>query len=158
MIWSSVSCICNNYTPIKPDASMHLIFQSSMLQKSNQPLQTMATLHDEGHYISSPQHDDTRERRTTDSAPPVGTPDEKPFPFSGLLCYADKVDWFLMALGTIGSAIHGMAFPIGYLLLGKALDAFGTNINDQEGMVHALYKVSINLNAYHLSFELRLCL
>ena len=138
--------------------SMHLVFQSSLLQKSNQPLETMATVHDEDHSVSSPQHDDMDERRRTVSAPSAGTAEEKPFPFVGLLCYADKVDWLLMALGTVGSAIHGMAFPIGYLLLGKALDAFGTNINDQEGMVHALYKVGTNLNAYHWSFELRLCL
>ncbi|CAM0911256.1 unnamed protein product [Alopecurus aequalis] len=134
--------------------SMHLIFQSSLLQKSNQPLETMATFNDESHSISSPQHDDTDERRSTIPAPTPATADDKPFPFFGLLCYADKVDWLLMALGTIGSAIHGMAFPIGYLLLGKALDAFGTNINDQEGMVHALNKVSINLDAYYWSFEL----
>ncbi|KAI4972781.1 hypothetical protein ZWY2020_003706 [Hordeum vulgare] len=98
----------------------------------------MATAYDEDHSISSSQHDDTDDRRSTI---PAASADEKPFPFFGLLCYADKVDWLLMALGTVGSAIHGMAFPIGYLLLGKALDAFGTNINDQEAMVHALYKV-----------------
>ena len=81
----------------------------------------MATAYDEDHSISSSQHDDTDDRRSTI---PAASADEKPFPFFGLLCYADKVDWLLMALGTVGSAIHGMAFPIGYLLLGKALDAF----------------------------------
>nr|XP_051202139.1 ABC transporter B family member 19-like [Lolium perenne] len=95
----------------------------------------MAIVQDKDHPISSPQHDDTDEKKSTISVPPEATDDEKPFPFFGLLCYADKVDWLLMALGTLGSAIHGMAFPIGYLLLGKALDAFGTNINDQEGML-----------------------
>ncbi|XBI38532.1 hypothetical protein VPH35_123525 [Triticum aestivum] len=98
----------------------------------------MATAYDEDHSISPSQNDDTDDRRSTI---PAASADEKPFPFFGLLCYADKVDWLLMALGTVGSAIHGMAFPIGYLLLGKALDAFGTNINNQEAMVHALYKV-----------------
>ncbi|XP_024318252.1 ABC transporter B family member 14 [Brachypodium distachyon] len=111
----------------------------------------MATVHDENHPVSLSyfferslslsQHNDTDERRSTGSASPEAKVDEKPFSFFGLLCYADNVDWLLMALGTLGSAIHGMAFPIGYLLLGKALDAFGTNINDQKGMVHALYKV-----------------
>ncbi|KAF8391867.1 hypothetical protein HHK36_022205 [Tetracentron sinense] len=51
------------------------------------------------------------------------------------------LDWALMALGTLGSIVHGMAQPIGYLLLGKALDAFGSNINDKNAMVEALYKV-----------------
>ncbi|KAF0900375.1 hypothetical protein E2562_031573 [Oryza meyeriana var. granulata] len=103
----------------------------------------MSTVHGEDHSISSSQFDDMDERASTIPipVPSEANADENPFPFFGLLCYADAVDWLLMALGTIGSVIHGMAFPVGYLLLGKALDAYGTNINDQEGMVHALYKV-----------------
>ncbi|XP_059669405.1 ABC transporter B family member 19-like [Cornus florida] len=62
-------------------------------------------------------------------------------PFSKLLSYADALDWTLMALGTLGSIVHGLAQPIGYLLLGKALNAFGANINDTDAMVAALYKV-----------------
>ncbi|XP_047049018.1 ABC transporter B family member 19-like [Lolium rigidum] len=111
------------------------IMLRAQVQKSSKPLETMAIVQDKDHPISSPQHDDTDEKKSTISVPPEATDDEKPFPFFGLLCYADKVDWLLMALGTLGSAIHGMAFPIGYLLLGKALDAFGTNINDQDGML-----------------------
>ncbi|KAM1070463.1 hypothetical protein ACFX13_002300 [Malus domestica] len=61
--------------------------------------------------------------------------------FSKLLSYADALDWTMMLLGTLGSVVHGMAFPVGYLLLGKALNAFGSNINDTEGMVKALKKV-----------------
>ena len=97
----------------------------------------------EDHSISSSHADETDERRSTISVSPEASAGEEPFSFFGLLCYADTVDWLLMALGTIGSIIHGIAFPVGYLLLGKALDAFGTNINDQEGMVHALYKVNL---------------
>eukprot|EP00257_Ricinus_communis_P014882 XP_015572665.2 ABC transporter B family member 14 [Ricinus communis] len=62
-------------------------------------------------------------------------------PFHKLLSYADGVDWALMALGTLGSVVHGLAQPIGYLLLGKALDAFGNNIADTHAMVKALDKV-----------------
>ncbi|KAK3404217.1 hypothetical protein EUGRSUZ_K00534 [Eucalyptus grandis] len=62
-------------------------------------------------------------------------------PFYKLLKYADTLDWILMALGTIGSVVHGMAQPVGYLLLGKALNAFGSRIEDKDGMVHALKKV-----------------
>ncbi|KAE8652326.1 hypothetical protein Csa_022314 [Cucumis sativus] len=40
-----------------------------------------------------------------------------------------------MGLGTFGSLLHGMAQPIGYLLLGKALNAFGNNITDLDAMV-----------------------
>ncbi|XP_012089551.2 ABC transporter B family member 19 isoform X2 [Jatropha curcas] len=62
-------------------------------------------------------------------------------PFHKLLSYADSVDWVLMVLGTLGSIVHGLAQPVGYLLLGKALDAFGNNINDTHAMVQALDKV-----------------
>ncbi|KAJ0968609.1 hypothetical protein J5N97_025526 [Dioscorea zingiberensis] len=58
-----------------------------------------------------------------------------------LLSYADTLDWVLMALGTLGSVVHGMAQPVGYLLLGKALDAFGKNAGDEKAMVPALEKV-----------------
>ncbi|KAF5730061.1 hypothetical protein HS088_TW20G00431 [Tripterygium wilfordii] len=72
----------------------------------------------------------------------------KAMPFYKLLSYADPLDWTLMALGTFGSIVHGMAQPIGYLLLGKALDAFGENINDPDNMVKALKKVEIGCWMY----------
>ncbi|KAK3042795.1 hypothetical protein RJ639_001068 [Escallonia herrerae] len=62
-------------------------------------------------------------------------------PFYKLLSYADALDWTLMILGTLGSLVHGLAQPVGYLLLGKALNAFGRNINNPDAMVTALYKV-----------------
>ncbi|RWR87759.1 ABC transporter [Cinnamomum micranthum f. kanehirae] len=64
-----------------------------------------------------------------------------PISFFKLLSYADTLDWVLMGLGTLGAIVHGMAQPIGYLLLGKALDAFGSNLQDRHAMVQALYKV-----------------
>ncbi|KAG6746527.1 hypothetical protein POTOM_048878 [Populus tomentosa] len=65
----------------------------------------------------------------------------KPLPFHKLLSYTDAVDWSLMPLGTSGSIIHGTAQPIGDLLLGKALNAFGSNIGDDAAMVKALDNV-----------------
>ncbi|KAK3042796.1 hypothetical protein RJ639_001069 [Escallonia herrerae] len=59
-------------------------------------------------------------------------------PFLKLLSYADALDWTLMILATLGSIVHGFAQPVSYLLLGKALDAFGRNINDPDAMVTAL--------------------
>ncbi|CAN1251328.1 ABC transporter B family member 1 [Linum perenne] len=67
--------------------------------------------------------------------------ENKTVSFGELLRYADGVDWMLMGLGTLGSVVHGMAQPVGYLLLGKALNAFGSNINDDLAMVKALDKV-----------------
>ncbi|KAH1031085.1 hypothetical protein J1N35_043259 [Gossypium stocksii] len=62
-------------------------------------------------------------------------------PFYMLFSYADTLDWTLLVLGTFGSIIHGMAQPVGYLLLGKALNAFGDNIADIDAMVKTLKKV-----------------
>ncbi|KAK9093654.1 hypothetical protein Scep_025123 [Stephania cephalantha] len=66
---------------------------------------------------------------------------ELSLPFHKLLSYADKLDWFLMLLGTIGSVVHGMAQPVGYLLLGKALDTFGNNINNKFAIVDGIMKI-----------------
>ncbi|QCE15423.1 ATP-binding cassette [Vigna unguiculata] len=65
----------------------------------------------------------------------------KTLSFLKLLSYAEMVDWVLMGLGSVGSIVHGMALPVGYLLLGKALDAFGNNIEDIDAMVKALKKI-----------------
>lgn len=85
-----------------------------------------------------------KNRDVTEEEKKDGEAANKAFPFYMLLRYADTLDWTLMALGTLGSIVHGMAQPVGYLLLGKALNAFGDNINDIHGMVKALKKVSIH--------------
>ncbi|KAL5719329.1 ABC-type xenobiotic transporter [Ranunculus cassubicifolius] len=77
--------------------------------------------------------------------PPMQTEKERivnrSLPFHKLFSYADLLDWILMMFGASGSIVHGMAQPVGFLLLGKALNAFGANINDREAMVKALNKV-----------------
>ncbi|KAM0934711.1 putative ABC transporter type 1, transmembrane domain superfamily [Dioscorea sansibarensis] len=70
-----------------------------------------------------------------------GQEEAKSLPFHRLLIYADTLDWLLMVLGTLGSVVHGMAQPVGYLLLGKALDAYGRNAGNEKEMVSALEKV-----------------
>ncbi|ERN08208.1 hypothetical protein AMTR_s00018p00194380 [Amborella trichopoda] len=72
-------------------------------------------------------------------------------PFYKLLSYADMGDVMLMAMGTVGAIVHGMAQPVGYLLLGKALSAFG-NIHDTSAMVTAIYEVIMwfNCNSSYL--------
>ncbi|KAM0876029.1 hypothetical protein ACQ4PT_036431 [Festuca glaucescens] len=66
---------------------------------------------------------------------------DEPFPFFGLLCYADALDWLLMVAGTIGSLMHGMAPAMSYYILGKAVDMFGNNIGNREAVVHELSKL-----------------
>jgi ATP-binding cassette subfamily B (MDR/TAP) protein 1 len=68
---------------------------------------------------------------------------DEPFPFFGLLCYADALDWLLMVAGTIGSLMHGMAPAMSYYILGKAVDMFGNNIGNREAIVHELSKVNV---------------
>jgi ATP-binding cassette, subfamily B (MDR/TAP), member 1 len=104
----------------------------------------MVMIYYEDHSFSSSQADDMDERRSTISVSPEVSADEKPFSFFDLLCYADKIDWFLMNLGTIGSII----------LLGRALDAFGANINEQEGMFRTLSKVSLYAYHYYLPMSI----
>lgn len=77
--------------------------------------------------------DETDERKK-----PVTT---QTLPFHKLLSQADAIDWILMALGTLGSIVHGIAQPVGYMLLGKALNAYGNNTNNTDDMVEALNKV-----------------
>ncbi|KAK4375745.1 hypothetical protein RND71_006422 [Anisodus tanguticus] len=85
-------------------------------------------------------HDEQREKaEDEDNAMKKAT--SETLPFHKLLSEADALDWTLMALGTLGSIVHGLAQPVGYLLLGKALDAFGNNIDDTAAMVRALKKV-----------------
>ncbi|KAL8199868.1 hypothetical protein R6Q57_013436 [Mikania cordata] len=66
---------------------------------------------------------------------------DQPLSFFKLLSYADALDYTLMAFASLGSIIHGLAQPLGYLLLGKAINAFGNNINDDIAMVKALKKI-----------------
>ncbi|PAN33641.1 hypothetical protein PAHAL_6G035500 [Panicum hallii] len=66
---------------------------------------------------------------------------DKPFPFLGLLCYADALDWLLMVSGTMGSFIHGMGPSMSYYILGKSVDVIGKNIGNKEATVHELNKL-----------------
>ena len=70
---------------------------------------------------------------------------DKPFPFLGLLRYADALDWLLMVSGTMGSFIHGMGPSMSYYILGKYVDVIGNNIGNKEATVHELNKVTFDL-------------
>lgn len=105
----------------------------------------MASIHYDQPSIASQAHDED-EKKSELPTLTASSANSEPVPFARLLAYADAVDWLLMVLGTLGSAVHGAAQPVGYLLLGKALDAFGNNISDQREMVRALEKVMIRSN------------
>ncbi|OIT02079.1 PREDICTED: ABC transporter B family member 19-like [Nicotiana attenuata] len=84
---------------------------------------------------------DNRKEKAEDEDDTIKKARSETLPFHKLLSEADALDWTLMALGTLGSIVHGLAQPVGYFLLGKALDAFGNNIDDTAAMVRALKKV-----------------
>lgn len=91
------------------------------------------------------------EKNMSPPAPP--TPEtvvkkDEPFPFFGLFCYADALDWLFMMLGTMGSFVHGMSPSMSYYILGKCVDAFGNNIGDQDAIVHGLSKVTFYLTYF----------
>lgn len=104
----------------------------------------MASIHYDPPSVASQVHDEDEKKSELPML--TASANSEPVPFARLLAYADAVDWLLMVLGTLGSAVHGAAQPVGYLLLGKALDAFGNNISDQREMVRALEKVMIRSN------------
>ncbi|KAI7726106.1 hypothetical protein M8C21_021578, partial [Ambrosia artemisiifolia] len=62
------------------------------------------------------------------------------------------LDYTLMVFASLGSVIHGLAQPLGYLLLGKAINAFGNNINDDVAMVKALKKLGHFLSCFATFF------
>lgn len=53
--------------------------------------------------------EETDDKKNTPPLAPELVVADEPFPFFGLLCYADALDWLLMVSGTIGSFVHGMA-------------------------------------------------
>lgn len=75
---------------------------------------------------------------------------ETTLPFYKLLSYADWLDWIMMGLGTFGSVIHGMAQPVGYYLLGRALNGYGSNIGNNQAIVHALKQVSSSNGSFYV--------
>ncbi|KAJ1267301.1 hypothetical protein BS78_07G045700 [Paspalum vaginatum] len=90
---------------------------------------------------SEPNIADGEKNTTPASRAPETDPEDSPFPFFGLLCYADALDWLLMVSGTMGSFIHGMGPSMSYYILGKTLDVVGNNMGNKEATVHELSKL-----------------
>ncbi|KAL6659319.1 hypothetical protein ACP70R_003359 [Stipagrostis hirtigluma subsp. patula] len=93
---------------------------------------------------SEPSEPDIADGKKSASAVPKAPETEakeKPFPFFGLLCYADALDWLLMVSGTMGSFIHGMGPAMSFYILGKTVDAVGNNIGNKEAIIHELTKL-----------------
>ncbi|PIA62615.1 hypothetical protein AQUCO_00200550v1 [Aquilegia coerulea] len=79
---------------------------------------------------------------------------DQSLPFYQLFTFADKYDWFIMSIGSIGAIIHGSAMPVFFLLFGKMVNGFGQNQSDLHSMVHQVSKYSL----YFVYLGLIVCL
>ncbi|KAE9449263.1 hypothetical protein C3L33_18835, partial [Rhododendron williamsianum] len=64
-------------------------------------------------------------------------------PFYELFSFADKYDWFLMILGTVGAIVNGSSMPVFFVLLGDMLNGFGKNQSDFNTIIQEVSKYSL---------------
>jgi len=67
---------------------------------------------------------------------------DQTLPFYQLFSFADKYDYFLMGLGSLGAIVHGSSMPVFFLLFGQMVNGFGKNQSDLHTMTHEVSKVS----------------
>nr|AAP72956.1 putative MDR-like P-glycoprotein [Lactuca sativa] len=68
---------------------------------------------------------------------------EQSIPFYQLFSFADKFDYALMILGSIGAIIHGSSMPFFFLLFGQMINGFGKNQSDLNTMTHEVSKYAL---------------
>lgn len=66
-------------------------------------------------------------------------------PFYKLFMFADWWDHILIAVGTTGACVHGVAVPVFFLFFGDLIDSFGANYNDPDKMGNEVSKVLAHL-------------
>ena len=66
--------------------------------------------------------------------------------FFGLFCAADKIDYFLMFLGSLGSCIHGASLPIFFFFFGRMVDSLGNLASNPHKMSSQVSKVWPKIN------------
>lgn len=70
---------------------------------------------------------------------------EQSLPFYQLFAFADKFDYLLMIIGTLGAVIHGSSMPVFFLLFGEMVNGFGKNQFDLHKMTDEVSKVYLFL-------------
>ena len=66
-------------------------------------------------------------------------------PFYKLFSFADKYDYLLMFVGTVGAVIHGSAMTVFFLFFGDLINGFGKNQRNPAKMVDEVSKVCAGL-------------
>ena len=66
-------------------------------------------------------------------------------PFHKLFSLADRLDVFLMIVGTIGAIANGLSQPLMTLIFGQLINSFGSS--DQSNVVKQVSKVRMSLFA-----------
>ncbi|XP_047315290.1 ABC transporter B family member 9-like [Impatiens glandulifera] len=68
--------------------------------------------------------------------------DDQKVPFYKLFSFADRFDYFLMTVGTVGAVANGLSQPLMTLIFGQLINSFGTTSSSQ--IVQEVSKVSLN--------------
>ncbi|XP_077220029.1 ATP binding cassette subfamily B1 [Tasmannia lanceolata] len=86
------------------------------------------------------------ESTTSQPQLPNGNRDEKPnsnlpsTPFSSLFRFADRLDYLLMAVGSIGAFVHGCSLPVFLRFFADLVNSFGSNANNLDKMTQEVLK------------------
>lgn len=56
--------------------------------------------------------------------------EEGSVPLLRLFAFADRFDYLLLCIGTLGAIVHGASMPIFLLFFGNVINGFGSNINN----------------------------
>ncbi|KAL8149928.1 hypothetical protein AgCh_006801 [Apium graveolens] len=60
--------------------------------------------------------------------------------FLELFRFADRLDYVLMVIGSVGAFVHGFALPLFLRFFADLVNSFGANVNDPDKMTHEVVK------------------
>ncbi|KAK1400186.1 ABC transporter Tap-like, P-loop containing nucleoside triphosphate hydrolase [Heracleum sosnowskyi] len=60
--------------------------------------------------------------------------------FMELFRFADRLDYVLMVIGSVGAFVHGSALPLFLRFFADLVNSFGANVNNPEKMTHEVVK------------------
>lgn len=63
--------------------------------------------------------------------------------FKELFRFADRLDYVLMGIGSVGAFVHGCSLPIFLRFFADLVNSFGSNANNIDKMSHEVLRVTI---------------